>query len=138
MRFFARKGVDKLCNILTTDRISLSFFAVKTIFMLSRRAYCVHGFSVGRVKAVRRTAAHPYQRSRKKPHSRKQNSRRHRTLPQMKPFSISDKGRWLYRRGRRPGRAGYLLLHGGREAAGTAGHRQGMAAGSALCVVKPD
>ena len=47
MRFFAGKGVDKQCNILTTDRISLSFFAVKTIFMLSRRVYCVHGFSVG-------------------------------------------------------------------------------------------
>ena len=41
-----------LYNILTTDRISLSFFAVKTIFMLSRRAHCVHGFSVGVIDLV--------------------------------------------------------------------------------------
>lgn len=46
----------------------------------------------GRVKAVRRRAARPYQQSRKKPRSRKQSSRRHRTLPQMKPFSISAQG----------------------------------------------
>lgn len=48
--------------------------------------------SRGRVKAVRRRAARPYQQSRKKPRSRKQSSRRHRTLPQMKPFSISAQG----------------------------------------------
>ena len=48
--------------------------------------------SRGRVKSVRRRAARPYQQSRKKPRSRKQSSRRHRTLPQMKPFSISAQG----------------------------------------------
>ena len=64
--------------------------AVLLLILLFVLSACSRGQSES--SAPESTSARPYQQSRKKPRSRKQSSRRHRTLPQMKPFSISAQG----------------------------------------------